>query len=199
MVTERDGSTRWHRVAVVGALGALVGALLSPAAFAVRAQGALPAGTGAAADTGSVVPVGAVYVPHRVARGKSFTDFEAMLQELSEADVVYLGEQHNDRGTHVLQLAVLEGLARRDVPVVLSLEMFERDAQAALDAYLAGTMPESAFLRGVAAVAQLRPGLSPARGVREGARLAGDRGERAACAGLGGVTRRPRRPRHGAR
>ena len=88
------------------------------------------------------------YVAHRVAKGKSFTDFEAMLRDVMRADVVHLGEQHDDAGTHALQLAVLEGLARRGVPVVLSLEMFERDVQASLDAYLAGTMPESAFLAG---------------------------------------------------
>ena len=88
----------------------------------------------------------ASYVAHRVARGKSFTDFEAMLRDVARADVVHLGEQHDDRGTHALQLAVLEGLARRGVPVVLSLEMFERDVQALLDGYLAGTVSESAFV-----------------------------------------------------
>jgi uncharacterized iron-regulated protein len=88
----------------------------------------------------------ASYVPHRVTRGKSFSDFEALLRDVASADVVYLGENHDDPGTHALQLAVLEGLARRGVPVVLALEMFERDVQAHLEAYLAGTMPESAFL-----------------------------------------------------
>ncbi len=96
----------------------------------------------------SLLPPGARYVPHRVTRGKSWSDFEAMLHEVARADAVFLGEQHDDRGTHVLQLAVLEGLARRDVRVVLSLEMFERDVQASLDAYLAGTLPESTFLAG---------------------------------------------------
>lgn len=99
-----------------------------------------------AVEAVSVVPANALYIPHRVARGKSFTDFESMLQQLARADAVFLGEQHDDRGTHALQLAVLEGLARRNVKVVLSLEMFERDVQPALDAYLAGTTPESAFL-----------------------------------------------------
>ena len=43
---------------------------------------------------------------------------------------------------------MLEGLARRRLPVILSLEMFERDVQPALDAYLAGTVPEEEFLKG---------------------------------------------------
>lgn len=142
MVKEHERSTRDTRRCGVGRGAAVLTAVLTftPAA---GAQAPLPA---AAADSASALPPNARYVPHRVTRGKSWTDFEAMLQELAEADVVYLGEQHDDRGTHALQLAVLEGLARRNVPVVLSLEMIERDAQPALDAYLAGTLPESAFL-----------------------------------------------------
>jgi uncharacterized iron-regulated protein len=105
---------------------------------------------GAQAPVTAKAPVAAnpAYAAHRVAKGKSFTDFETMLRDVMRADVIHLGEQHDDAGTHALQLAVLEGFARRGVPVVLSLEMFERDVQTSLDAYLAGTMPESAFLAG---------------------------------------------------
>jgi uncharacterized iron-regulated protein len=89
------------------------------------------------------------YVPQRVydTRRGAFTDFETMLADLARADVIILGEQHDDPNTHRLEAAVLEGLARRRVPVVLSLEMFERDVQPALDAYLAGTVPEEEFLQ----------------------------------------------------
>lgn len=118
------------------ALTTLVAMLLATASAPLGAQPAAPV-------TPAANPA---YVAHRVAKGKSFADFETMMRDVQRADVVHLGEQHDDAGTHALQLAVLEGLARRGVPVVLSLEMFERDVQAALDAYLAGTMPESAFL-----------------------------------------------------
>lgn len=89
------------------------------------------------------------YVPHRVydTKKKRFVDFETMTAALARADLVFLGEQHNDPGTHRLQLAVLEGIARRRTgPVVLALEMFERDVQAGLDAYLAGSVDEATFL-----------------------------------------------------
>ena len=94
--------------------------------------------------------IAAVYVPQRVydTRAASFTDFESMLADLARADVILLGEQHDDPNTHRLEAAVLEGLARRRLPVILSLEMFERDVQPALDAYLAGTVPEEEFLKG---------------------------------------------------
>lgn len=88
------------------------------------------------------------YVPNRVydsARG-SFSDFETMAASLSLADVVFLGEQHDDPNTHRLELAVLESLARRGRPVVLSLEMFERDVQEPLDHFAMGHMPEAEFL-----------------------------------------------------
>ena len=89
------------------------------------------------------------YVPQRVydARQKGFGDFESMLADLARADVVFVGEQHDNPGTHRLELALLEGLFRRRAPIVIALEMFERDVQATLDQYLAGTIAEDQFLK----------------------------------------------------
>ena len=77
----------------------------------------------------------------------AFSDFEAMAADLATADVVFVGEQHDDPNTHRLELAVLEALARRQRPVVLSLEMFERDVQEPLDHFLMGHMEEDEFLK----------------------------------------------------
>ena len=60
--------------------------------------------------------------------------------------VVLFGEFHDDAGAHRAQQALLDGLAARGTPVILSLEMFERDVQPTLDAWLAGTIADSAFL-----------------------------------------------------
>ena len=89
------------------------------------------------------------YVPQRVydTRQKGFTDFESMLADLARADVVFVGEQHDDPNTHRLELAVLEGLLRRKVTMVVAMEMFERDVQASLDQYLAGAITEDQFLK----------------------------------------------------
>ena len=88
------------------------------------------------------------YVPERVfdTRRNAFIDFEVMLAQLATDDVVLVGEQHDDPNTHRLESALLEGLLRRHVPVTLSLEMFERDVQPALDGYLAGRQSEAVFL-----------------------------------------------------
>ena len=89
------------------------------------------------------------YIPQRVydTRRKAFSDFETMLADLARADVVLVGEQHDDPATHRLESAVLQGLMRRHVPLTVSLEMFERDVQANLDQYLTGTMTEEDFLK----------------------------------------------------
>jgi uncharacterized iron-regulated protein len=118
-----------------------LGAAQAPAQAPAQATPAVPA-----APAPDPAPS---YVPERVflSDKKRFTDFEAMLADLQLADVVFVGEQHDDPNTHRLEQAFMEGLARRRGSIILSLEMFERDAQAALDAYLAGRIPEEEFLK----------------------------------------------------
>src|SRR5918998_1200916 len=78
-----------------------------------------------------------------------------MVESLSRADVLVLGERHDDAVTHLLEAELLrlveETYARpvqggRPRPVALSLEMFERDVQTVLDEYLAGLITERHFL-----------------------------------------------------
>ena len=94
-------------------------------------------------------PPVAFYVPERVydTAARTFVDFEVMLAALAKADVVFVGEQHDDPNTHRLEAAVLDGLHRRTVTPVLSLEMFERDAQRWLDDYLSGQIAEEEMLK----------------------------------------------------
>jgi uncharacterized iron-regulated protein len=84
----------------------------------------------------------------RVVESKSGRDvpFQAMIQQVGRADVVFFGEHHDDPATHRAELAVLAALGNSSRPVVLSLEMFERDVQGALDDYLAGRVAEADFL-----------------------------------------------------
>ncbi len=146
--TARRRATRMPtRIAV------FVSALASRIVAAATAVGAAQVPSGAAQLPGTAVdtaatPVVSSYVPERVydSRRKRFTDFEAMLADLARADVVFVGEQHDDPNTHRLELAILEGLFRRRRSIVLALEMFERDVQPLLDRYLAGEIAEETFL-----------------------------------------------------
>jgi uncharacterized iron-regulated protein len=87
-------------------------------------------------------------VPTRVVESRTVEtiDLETLAGRVASAEVVLFGEFHDDPGTHQLQLALLEALARRRHQVLLSLEMFERDVQPVLDAYLAGEITEETFL-----------------------------------------------------
>ena len=93
-----------------------------------------------------------------------------LMERLAAADVIIFGEQHDDRETHRAQRALLDALGRIGRPIVLSLEMFERDVQTALDDYLAGRITEADFL------ARTRPWGNYATDYRPLVELARERG-----------------------
>jgi len=74
-----------------------------------------------------------------------------LLARLERADVVFIGEQHDDPEAHRAEAELLDAIGRSGRPVIVSLEMFERDVQPVLDDYLAGRVTEREFL------AQSRP------------------------------------------
>lgn len=74
------------------------------------------------------------------------TTFEHMVSRLSRAKVIFVGEQHDDPATHAAEVELLDAIGRSGRPVILSLEMFERDVQGTLDDYLAGRVTEEQFL-----------------------------------------------------
>src|SRR5687768_314613 len=74
------------------------------------------------------------------------TDTDKMLAELSKADVILFGEQHNDSIAHALQLELTQKLFQQHGrQLVLGAEMFETDVQLVLDEYFAGKIPEKNF------------------------------------------------------
>jgi uncharacterized iron-regulated protein len=73
-----------------------------------------------------------------------------VVNAMADSDAVMLGETHDDPVAHyleaeLLRLAYEAHAAKR--PLVLSLEMFERDVQTVLDEYLTSLIPETHFLR----------------------------------------------------
>ena len=76
-------------------------------------------------------------------------DYDQMLTQLAQADVVLFGEQHNDALAHWLELQIAKDLQKLKKPgqLVLGLEMFERDVQPLVAEYAAGTLADTAFER----------------------------------------------------
>lgn len=97
----------------------------------------------------------------------------AVVEAAADADVLFLGEIHNDAVAHALQAQFVEQLAG-EREVRLGLEMVETDVQTVLDEYLAGLIRERDWLaagRPWANYSDYRPLVETAR--RQGAPVVG--------------------------
>jgi len=73
-------------------------------------------------------------------------DYEDMLEEAAEANIVFFGELHNNPICHWLQLELTKALHDEvGERLVLGAEMFESDNQLIIDEYLSGKIPQSNF------------------------------------------------------
>lgn len=96
-------------------------------------------------------------------------DLDDVVAGARNVEVVLVGEQHDDRVGHALQLELFKrlrdrdpGLAGRDaVPLTLSLEMFERDVQYVVDEYLDDLISEEHFLSSTRPWANFRQDYRP--------------------------------------
>ena len=77
------------------------------------------------------------------------SDLSKILEAVGQNDVVFLGEQHDDKTAHELQFEIFKTAFEKyaaNKKITLSLEMFERDAQTVLDEYLRDLISEKHFL-----------------------------------------------------
>jgi len=76
------------------------------------------------------------------------TSFSKMLKTVYEADIVLVGELHDNPISHWMELQLTKALKERnDRTLVLGAEMFESDNQLILNEYLKGTIKESNFVK----------------------------------------------------
>jgi uncharacterized iron-regulated protein len=68
--------------------------------------------------------------------------FASLMDELREADVIYVGENHDNPDHHAMQLRVLQELRRAGVDFVLGMEMFQVEDQEKLDRWRAGELSD---------------------------------------------------------
>jgi uncharacterized iron-regulated protein len=70
-----------------------------------------------------------------------------IITDMSKADVLFYGEEHNDSIGHLIELQLLTKLSQQyRAATSLSMEMFETDTQPVLNEYLAGLIREKNFL-----------------------------------------------------
>lgn len=84
--------------------------------------------------------------PGQWQRKGEVVDTATLMADLAERRVVLLGEQHERLAHHRWQLHTLAGLHAREPRMTIGLEMLPREAQPALDAWVAGELDEAAFL-----------------------------------------------------
>ena len=73
--------------------------------------------------------------------------FAAIMGQLTDRQVVYVGESHTRNEDHLLQLRVIRALFAQNPKLAIGMEMFSQEAQPVLDRYVAGKLSEREFLK----------------------------------------------------
>lgn len=70
---------------------------------------------------------------------------QEVIQDLAQANVVYLGETHDSAEDHKAQLDIIQQLYQKDPRMAIGMEMFQRPYQPVLDNFLQGKLTEAAL------------------------------------------------------
>jgi uncharacterized iron-regulated protein len=73
--------------------------------------------------------------------------FEQMVDDLKKADLVFVGETHDRKLHHQLQLDIIKALYRSKTEVAVGFEMFTAGSQTDIDHWVAGTVLPDDFVR----------------------------------------------------
>ena len=79
-------------------------------------------------------------------RDGEVTPFHTMIDEISSARAIFIGESHNNAAHHQTQLDVIRSLHGNDLPLAIGLEMIKKEDQASLDAWVSGKITEKDFI-----------------------------------------------------
>jgi uncharacterized iron-regulated protein len=70
---------------------------------------------------------------------------QEVIQDLAQANVIYLGETHDSAEDHKAQLDIIQQLYQKDPRMAIGMEMFQRPYQPVLDNFLQGKLTEAAL------------------------------------------------------
>lgn len=80
----------------------------------------------------------------RVADGRELKAPD-LLGEVSGRDIVFIGEVHNRKSHHRVQLEIIKAMHSKGGRLAIGIEMFKKEDQEALDKWVAGELDESEF------------------------------------------------------
>ena len=73
--------------------------------------------------------------------------WSTFIDDVTQADVIVLGEEHDDATGHAVQLAVVEDVLNERSGGVVAMEMLERDEQILIDDYVDGLIDATTFAK----------------------------------------------------
>ncbi len=79
--------------------------------------------------------------------GYGRVNFEEVVKDIENARVIYIGENHNDRSHHEMQLRIIKALHQKGYVFAIGLEMFTRENQDILDRWTSKKIDDMEFIK----------------------------------------------------
>jgi uncharacterized iron-regulated protein len=85
--------------------------------------------------------------PDPVVDLSTLINLSGLVEKVSDKQVVYIGETHDQYQHHLNQLAIIKGLHTKHSDLAIGLEFFFQPYQSALDRYIGGEIDEAELIR----------------------------------------------------
>jgi uncharacterized iron-regulated protein len=79
-------------------------------------------------------------------RDGAVISFDRMIREISKADIVFVGEVHDEQAHHDMELRIIRSFHESGTPLSVGLEMFRSDSQKDLNSWVSGSSSLEQFL-----------------------------------------------------
>jgi uncharacterized iron-regulated protein len=86
-------------------------------------------------------------VAARGVKTKDALDLDAIIKDVRDKRVIYIGESHTAYADHLMQLEIIRRLVNDKQPLIIGMEMFQRPFQKYLDQYIQKRITEEEFLK----------------------------------------------------
>ncbi len=73
-------------------------------------------------------------------------DFQDLIEDLLNYQVIYIGEVHTSKEIHDMQLKIIEELFKKEKKLIIAMEAFQQPFQEALDLYVEGEISEEEMI-----------------------------------------------------